>query len=83
KNPDATFYPKLSVSQIKEMHLPTLPFERVLLDLLPTARLLKSFQVVNGLHPERVAAAVRGEHVGTIVHADDWDQAGGPIAQRS
>jgi len=71
KNPDATFYPKLSVSQLKAMNLATLPFERVLLDLLPTARLARSFQVVNGLYPERVAAAVRGEHVGTIVHADD------------
>lgn len=71
KNPKATFYPKLSVSQIKDMNPATLPFERVLLDLLPTARLAKSFQVVNGLYPERVAAAVRGEHVGTIVHADE------------
>jgi molybdenum storage protein len=71
KNADATFFPKLSVSQLKKLNLPTLPFERVLLDLLPTARLTRSFQVVNGLHPERVAAAVRGEHVGTIVHADD------------
>jgi len=71
QNPNATFYPKLSVSQLKAMNLATLPFERVLLDLLPTARLAKSFQIVNGLHPERVAAAVRGEHVGTIVHADE------------
>jgi molybdenum storage protein len=70
KNPDATFYPKLSVSQLEEMNLATLPFERVLLELLPTARLARSFQIVNGLHPERVAAAVRGEHVGTIVYAD-------------
>lgn len=69
KNPKATFYPELPVAQIKEMKLASLPFERVLLDLLPTARLTRSFQVVNGLYPERVAAAVRGEHVGTIVHA--------------
>jgi isopentenyl phosphate kinase len=30
---------------------------------------LKSFQIVNGLHAERIEAALNGEHVGTIVHA--------------
>jgi isopentenyl phosphate kinase len=31
--------------------------------------LLHSFQIVNGHKPELLAAAVEGEHVGTIVHA--------------
>jgi molybdenum storage protein len=47
-----------------------LPFERVLLDLLDNARLLRSFQIVNGRHPERIVAALEGERVGTIVYAD-------------
>ena len=34
------------------------------------ARLVRRFQIVNGLDPERLAAAARGEHVGTIVYAD-------------
>ena len=46
-----------------------LPFDEVLLDILATTRLVKSFQLVNGLKPEMIEAAVRGEHVGTIVHA--------------
>jgi len=42
--------------------------EEVLLDLLPRARLVKSFQLVNGLKPELLAAALAGERVGTIIH---------------
>jgi molybdenum storage protein len=47
----------------------TLPFDPVLLDLLDRARLVTSFQVVNGLRPDALAAALRGERVGTVVRA--------------
>jgi molybdenum storage protein len=50
--------------------LDSLPFERILLELLENSRLLRSFQIVNGRHPERIAAALNGEHVGTIVYAN-------------
>lgn len=66
----ANFIREISSSELRERNLKTLPFERVLLDLLDTARLLESFQIVNGLHPERIEAALEGEHVGTIVYAD-------------
>ena len=46
----------------------TLPFERTLLDVMPHARHLERVQLVNGLVPGRLTAALRGEHVGTIVH---------------
>jgi molybdenum storage protein len=39
------------------------------LDLLDNARLVDHFQVINGRHPERIEAALNGEHVGTIVRA--------------
>jgi molybdenum storage protein len=55
------------VAELKERNLGTLPFERVLLDLLEDARLLHSFQIVNGRRPETISAALAGEHVGTIV----------------
>jgi molybdenum storage protein len=67
---NASFIREISSSELRKRKLATLPFERVLLDLLDTARLLRSFQVVNGLHPERIEAALEGEHVGTIVYAD-------------
>ncbi|ACB95325.1 molybdenum storage protein subunit alpha [Beijerinckia indica] len=46
----------------------TLPFDRALLEVMATARQLERVQVVNGLVPGRITAALRGEHVGTIVH---------------
>jgi molybdenum storage protein len=46
----------------------SLPFDRALLDVMATARHLTHVQVINGLVPGRLTAALRGEHVGTIVH---------------
>jgi len=69
-NPGARFIPEISVTELRSMELETLPFERIIIDILAGAKLLKSFQLVNGLYPERIAAALEGEHVGTIVHAE-------------
>jgi len=46
----------------------TLPFDRTMLELMANARNLEKVQLVNGLVPGRLAAALRGEHVGTIIH---------------
>jgi molybdenum storage protein len=70
KEPSARFIPEIGVSELRRMGLATLPFEPVVLDLLENARLLDRFQIVNGLEPERIAAALAGERVGTIVHRD-------------
>ena len=48
-------------------HKGSLPFDRALLDIMATARHLERVQVVNGLVPGRLTAALRGEHVGTII----------------
>ncbi len=69
-HPAATFIRDISVTELRQRHLETLPFERILLDLLDHARLLKQFQVINGRVPERIIAALRGEHVGTIIYSD-------------
>ncbi len=45
----------------------TLPFDRALLDVMATARHIEKAQVINGLVPGRLTAALRGEHVGTII----------------
>ena len=66
----AKLIPEIGVSELIKRELETLPFERSLLELLQNARLLRRFQVINGLKPETIAAAVNGEHVGTIIHAD-------------
>ena len=45
----------------------SLPFDRALLDIMGVARHLERVQIVNGLVPGRLTAALRGEHVGTII----------------
>ncbi|MGH9764332.1 MAG: uridylate kinase [Blastocatellia bacterium] len=66
----ASLIREIDSSDLRKRNLESLPFERILLDLLGNARLVKSFQVVNGKHPDRIIAALQGEHVGTIVHAN-------------
>ena len=68
-HPNAALIRDIATSDLKKRNLESLPFERILLDLLEDARLLRSFQIVNGRHPDRIVAALEGEHVGTIVHA--------------
>lgn len=70
ENSNAEFIPKIGANELKERNLATLPFDRVLLELLGSTRLVKQFQVVNGKNPELLGAAIAGEHVGTIVHTD-------------
>lgn len=69
-HPGASFIHEIGASELQRRKPASLPFDEVLLDLLKTTRLMKRFQVVNGLKPELVEAAVRGEHVGTLVHSD-------------
>lgn len=46
----------------------TLPVDTALIEVMATARHIERVQVVNGLVPGRLTAALRGEHVGTIIH---------------
>ena len=46
----------------------TLPFDRALVEVMATARHIERVQLINGLVPGRLTAALRGEHVGTIIH---------------
>ena len=47
----------------------TLPVDRAMLEVMGVARHIERVQLVNGLVPGRLTAALRGEHVGTIIHA--------------
>lgn len=70
EHPNAAFIEEITVGELLERDLPTLPFDRAILELLPHARLVKQIQIINGLKPELLAAALRGERVGTIVRKD-------------
>jgi molybdenum storage protein len=69
-NPKAVFIKDITVTELKARNLTTLPFDRVLIDLLACARQVKQFQIINGLKPHLLEPALRGEHVGTIVRKD-------------
>jgi len=69
--PNARFIYSITVAELKQRNLPTLPFDRVLSDLLANARQVKRIQIINGLKPELLEPALRGEHVGTILRKDD------------
>lgn len=70
-NPQARFIKDITVAELKQRNLRTLPFDRVLIDLLANARQVKRFQIINGLKPHLLEPALRGEHVGTIVRKDE------------
>jgi molybdenum storage protein len=70
-DPSATFIPEITVDELIERDLPDLVVERPLLELMRTARHMRTIQVVNGLKPGLVTRAVAGEHVGTLITAGD------------
>ena len=76
-NPKAEFLSEISVSDLVALNLPTLPFDRVVLDLMGRARLAKRVQIINGLVPGNLTKALRGEPVGTIVCTSNQDKNGG------
>ena len=67
KEPGAEFIPEITASELEERNLATLPFDRVIIDLLKSARQMTQIQRVNGLKPDLLAPALAGEHVGTII----------------
>jgi molybdenum storage protein len=70
KGPDgkkAQLFRETSASELAK-HKGTLPLDRTLLEVMATARHIDRVQVVNGLVPGRLTAALRGQHVGSIVH---------------
>ncbi len=70
EHPGARFIDEITVAELQEMNLPTLPFDRSLIGLLERSRLVTSVQIINGLEPDRLLPALRGEHVGTIIRRD-------------
>ncbi len=69
-NSGANFISEISTTELKKGNFETLPFERILVDLLDNSRLINKVQIVNGLEPEKITAAVNGEQVGTIIYQD-------------
>jgi len=62
----AQFLAEISAAELAKQE-GTLPLDRALPEVMANARQLGHVQVVNGLVPGRLTAALRGEHVGTII----------------
>jgi molybdenum storage protein len=69
KNAAATHIPRIHVAELAALDLPDLVLERVVCEYLPRARFCKEVQIVNGLKPGNVLAALRGQDTGTVIHA--------------
>jgi molybdenum storage protein len=65
---DAELIERVSVDELVGMNLPSLPIDPLVLELMTRAKHQKEIQIVNGLVPENIARALRGEPVGTIIH---------------
>jgi molybdenum storage protein len=68
---NATLIGDITVAELRKKNLATLPFDRVLLDLLACGRLVKRFQVINGLKPHLLEAALHGQVVGSLIRKDE------------
>jgi len=69
KNPAATHIPRITAKELVERNLDDVIIERMVLEYLPRAQWCKELQIVNGLKPGTVLAALKGEDVGSIITA--------------
>ena len=69
KNPDAEFIPEITGTELIENGQDDLVVERVVLEYMQRAENIKSIQIINGTRKGLIKEALKGEHVGTIIHA--------------
>lgn len=69
KDPKAMHIPRITARELIERDLPDVVLERMTIEYLQRARWCKELQIVNGLKPGQVLAALKGEDVGTIISA--------------
>jgi len=69
KNPAATHIPRITAAELMKRNLADVVIERKVVEYLPRAQWCKELQIVNGLKPGQVLAALKGEDVGSIIRA--------------
>ena len=70
KDKNATFIPRVTLGELKEMDLPDVVVERTVLELMENAENRRSIQFINGLVKGNLTRALEGEEIGTIIIAD-------------
>jgi molybdenum storage protein len=71
KDPDAEFIPKITVRELIDRDFDELVVERKVLEMMLSARFARQIQIINALVPGNITRALAGEHVGTIITADE------------
>lgn len=69
KNPAATHIPRITAQELEARGLPDVVVERVVVEYMQRAQWCRQLQIVNGLVPGQVLAALQGEDVGTLITA--------------
>ena len=70
QDPTAKRIREIGARELLNRDLETLPFDSVLLELLGRSRLCDRFQIVSGLIPGQLEAALRGGQPGTTIYRD-------------
>ncbi len=60
---------RVGAAELLARNLDTLPIDPLVLELMAHAKHQKEIQIVNGLTAGNISKALRGEHVGTIIHS--------------
>jgi molybdenum storage protein len=69
KNPDARLIPEIEAGELLASGQDDLIIERVVLEYMQRARHVREVRIVNGLRQGELTRALRGEAVGTRIHA--------------
>lgn len=69
-DPGARHLPRVTVREVRELGLDTLPFDELVLELLPRGHHCRKVQLVNGTSPGMLTKALAGEPVGTVIEAE-------------
>jgi molybdenum storage protein len=69
KDPNAKFIPRITVDELRELDLADVVLERMVFELMKTAKNRRSVQIINGLKKGNLTRALNGEPVGTVITA--------------
>mgnify|MGYP000296297144 FL=1 len=68
KNPDAEFIGEIGAQDLLDKDQDDLVIERPCLEIIQNSEVIENIQVINGMVPGNITKALKGEHVGTIIH---------------
>ena len=68
KYPKSRFIRKIGAAELIAKNLDDLIIERPCLEILQHSEVVEKIQIINGLEPGTITKALKGRHVGTIIH---------------